>query len=111
MGFFDNFTHSDAQDHHSEVYGKEHKGHLSHEVIAGAAAFEAVKAYENKRKEEGHPTKHALAKEIFAGLAAAEIDKLVETKGLDYLDKEKAKKHAKEAAEKLYTDKYENCDD
>jgi hypothetical protein len=33
-------------------------------------------------------------KELLAGFAAAEVDKLVETKGLDYIDREKAKRHA-----------------
>ncbi|RIA89581.1 putative phosphoglycerate mutase family protein, partial [Glomus cerebriforme] len=93
-----------AKDHHEQVYGaKKHESSLSHELIAGAAAFEAYKAYEKKREEEGHHDDHALAKEILAGLAAAEADKLFETKGLDFLDREKAKRDAKHAAEKLYS--------
>ncbi|RIA86286.1 hypothetical protein C1645_856478 [Glomus cerebriforme] len=107
MDFLKEFNHSTAKEHHEKVYGeKKHEGSLSHELIAGAAAFEAYKAYEKKREQEGHHD-HALAKEILAGLAAAETDKLIETKGLDYIDKEKAKRDAKHAAEKLYSDKYE----
>lgn len=30
------------------------------------------------------------------------MDKLVETKGLDYVDKEKAKRHARQQAEQMY---------
>src|SRR2546423_1403748 len=82
---------------------KKHEGHLSHEIIAGAAAFEAFRAYEKKREKEGHHSNHALAKEMLAAIVAAEADKLIETKGLDYLDREKAKKDAKHAAEKLYS--------
>lgn len=31
-----------------------------------------------------------------------QVDKLAETKGMDYLDREKAKRHAKQQAENLY---------
>jgi hypothetical protein len=40
--------------------------------------------------------------EIFSGFLGAGIDKLVETKGLDFIDKQKAKKHAEQEAEALY---------
>ncbi|CAG8473753.1 7481_t:CDS:2 [Cetraspora pellucida] len=106
MGFFDAFT-----SHHDDVYGeKKHKGHLTHEIIAGAAAFEAMRQFEKKHQEEtGKKDKFAFAKEAFAAVAAAEAEKLIETKGLDALDKMKAKQHAKEAAEKLYDEKYTDC--
>ena len=55
----------------------------------------------------GQPVKHGMAKEMLAGIAMAEVDKLFETKGLDYLDKEKAKREAKKQAEQLYDEKYE----
>jgi hypothetical protein len=37
------------------VYGgqEEHKGKFSHELIAGAASFEAFKAFEDHRRKEG----------------------------------------------------------
>jgi hypothetical protein len=47
-----------------------------------------------------------MAKEMLAGFAGAEIDKLFETKGLDHLDREKAKKHAQKQAEHLYDQHY-----
>jgi len=91
-------------EHHSEVYGSEgHKSSWSHELIAGAAAFEAMKSVENGRPED----KHKLTKEIFAGLAAMEADKLFETKGLDFLDRERAKHEAKKNAERIYDEKYQ----
>ncbi|PWN86581.1 hypothetical protein FA10DRAFT_270132 [Acaromyces ingoldii] len=87
MGFF-------SHESHQEVYGGQHEGKFSHELIGGAAAFEAMKAYEDHERREGKPANHSMAKEIFAGLVGAEVDKLAETKGLDYIDREKAKRHA-----------------
>ncbi|KAE8216307.1 hypothetical protein CF327_g474 [Tilletia walkeri] len=106
MGFF-------GSDSHEQVYNQfdgseEHKGKLSHELIGGAAAFEAMRAYEQHEASEGKPANHALAKEILAGFAGAEVDKLFETKGLDFLDREKAKRHAKQEAEQAYDNQYNN---
>lgn len=58
---------------------------------SGAAAFAAARAYEQKQEREGKPANHALAKELLAAFAGAEVDKLAETKGLSFLDREKAK--------------------
>lgn len=49
---------------------------------------------------------HSFAKEVIAGLAGAEVDKLAETKGEDWIDKEKAKHGAKKKAEELYDQQY-----
>jgi hypothetical protein len=54
----------------------------------------------------GETVNHGFAKEMLASFAAAEVDKLVETKGLDYLDAEKAKHQAKKQAEHLYDEQY-----
>lgn len=54
---------------------------------------------------------HAFAKELIAGIAGAEVDKLVETKGLDAIDREKAKRHAKQQAEQLYDQQHGGQDD
>ncbi|KAG0037777.1 hypothetical protein BGZ82_001863 [Podila clonocystis] len=90
------------EDAHAQVYGgKTHHSSWSHELIAGAAAFEAMKSYE--RQSGGG---HQLSKEVFAGLAAAEADKLFETHGLDGLDRERAKYEAQTQAEALYDQKY-----
>ncbi|CAG8631481.1 4478_t:CDS:2 [Ambispora leptoticha] len=107
--FVHSYDRSTGERHHEEVYGgKTHKAKLSHEAVAGAAAFAAFRAYEKKREKEGKKDNHALAKELIAALAAAEAEKLFETKGLDFLDKRKAEKHARDAAEKLYTQHYED---
>lgn len=54
---------------------------------------QAAKAYENHVANSGQPDSHAKAKEIIAGFAGAFIDRIVETKGLDYVDKKKAERH------------------
>jgi hypothetical protein len=62
--------------------------------------------WENKQRGEGKTVSHSFAKEMIAAVAGAEVDKLVETKGLDFVDREKTKRHAKEQAEKLYDEQY-----
>ncbi|ODM20837.1 hypothetical protein SI65_03890 [Aspergillus cristatus] len=97
---------------HRQVYDNEnenkHESHLSHEVLAGAASFAGMKAFEDHQRKQGKSVSHSTAKEILAGLAGAEIDKLAETKGLDEADKIKARHHAKKNAEHLYDDHYVN---
>ncbi|KAL1405164.1 hypothetical protein Q8F55_008789 [Vanrija albida] len=77
----------------------EHRGHLSHELIGGAAAFAAARAYEQRQARDGAPPNHQLAKELLAAFAGAEVDKLVETRGLDFVDREQAKREAQRQAE------------
>lgn len=97
---FDFFEGNNAQQAHSQVYNvdpnnDEHKSKLSHELIAGAAAFEAARAYEQHCAKNGQPPNHQMAKEIIAGLAGAEIDKLFESKGLNAFDREKGECRAR----------------
>ncbi|KAF8165315.1 CipC-like protein [Crassisporium funariophilum] len=94
MGWFSD--DSDQAAAYEQVTNAPHKAELSHELIAAAASYEAAKAYENHVAENGQPDSHAMAKEILAGFSGAFIDRMVESKGLDYVDKEKAKRHAKE---------------
>ncbi|KAF7317496.1 1 concanamycin induced protein c [Mycena kentingensis (nom. inval.)] len=89
MGFFHH--ESDEAQAYQTVVNAPHKAALSHELIAGAAAYEAAKAYQNHVERNGAPESHSKAKEVMAGFAGAFIDRVVETKGLDFLDKEKAK--------------------
>jgi hypothetical protein len=42
----------------------------------------------------GQPASHDEAKEIFAGFAGAFIDREAETRGLDFIDRERAKRDA-----------------
>ncbi|CAL1700659.1 unnamed protein product [Somion occarium] len=96
MGIFSDDS-NEAQAY-SEVQNAPHKAELSHELIAAAASYEAAKAYEKHVQSNGQPDNHAKAKELIAGFAGAFIDRIVETKGLDYVDKAKAKHHATERA-------------
>lgn len=50
---------------------------------------------------------HAFAKELIAGFVGGEVDKLAETKGMDWVDREKAHHHAKKNAEHMYEERYE----
>jgi len=49
----------------------------------------------------GKPESHEKAKEIMAGFAGAFVDREVETRGLDFIDREKAKRHARQHIERV----------
>ncbi|KAF8896444.1 putative phosphoglycerate mutase family protein [Infundibulicybe gibba] len=102
MGWFDD--DSDQAQAYNEVTNAPHQATLSHELIAAAASYEAAKAYEDHVAENGQPDSHAKAKEILAGFTGAFVDRIVETKGLDYVDKEKAKHHGRRQAEQGLSD-------
>ncbi|KAI0723315.1 hypothetical protein C8Q76DRAFT_794272 [Earliella scabrosa] len=92
MGWFDN--DSDEANAYDQVVNAPHEAKLSHELIAAAASYEAAKAYEKHCDRNGKPQSHEKAKEIMAGFAGAFIDRMVETKGLDFIDRERAQSHA-----------------
>lgn len=102
----------DAKDNRDQVYNadysnpQEHQSSLSHEALGSAAAFEAMHLWENQQRKEGKTVDHGVAKELLAAAAGFEVDKLVETKGLDFIDREKAKHQAKKQAEHLYDQQY-----
>lgn len=48
----------------------------------------------------GQIDNHARAKEVVAGLIGAFVDREVETKGLDFVDRERAKHHAQQRVER-----------
>eukprot|EP00271_Cylindrocystis_brebissonii_P000223 TRINITY_DN1026_c0_g1_i1.p1 TRINITY_DN1026_c0_g1~~TRINITY_DN1026_c0_g1_i1.p1 ORF type:complete len:114 (-),score=32.45 TRINITY_DN1026_c0_g1_i1:745-1086(-) len=106
------FGWGDAEKHNDTVYNssgedlKQHDASFVHELIAGAAGFEALRAYDQHEAANGKPQSYALFKELLAGFAAAEVDKLVETKGMDYIDAQAAKKKAVEQAHSLADEKY-----
>lgn len=101
----------DAKEARDEVYdGQPHESKMSHELLGSAAAFEGMRLWEQNQRKEGKPVEHGLAKEMLAAAAGFEVDKLVETKGLDFVDREKAKHHAKKQAEELYEQQYGNKD-
>ncbi|KAF4555104.1 Hypothetical protein D9617_3g021740 [Elsinoe fawcettii] len=102
------FGFGESQDAYNQVYNNDqpNEGSFGHELIAGGAAFAGFKAFEDHQRSEGKPVNHAFAKELLAGFAGAEVDKLCETKGMDYVDREKAKRHAREQSERLYDEHY-----
>jgi len=103
MGWFGD-DHDCAQSYNSYQEGPKHESHVSHELIAGAAAYEASKSYEQYEAQNGKPENHAKAKEIAAGFAGAFVDKEVETRGLDFIDREKAKRQAAQYTDQAVTD-------
>ncbi|THG95543.1 hypothetical protein EW145_g7940, partial [Phellinidium pouzarii] len=107
---FNPFPHEKAGDHYGDVYlnqqPRHHESSLTHEAIAGAAGFAAMHAYEEHLRATGQPVTHGKMKEILAAIAAAEVDKLAETKGLDWLDRHKAKKLAEHQAHALAEQRY-----
>ena len=60
-----------------------------------------MQAYQKHLRSTGQQVSHPVMKEMLASLAAAEIDKLFESKGLDMIDREKAKHRAVEQAHHL----------
>lgn len=77
-----------------QLQNPERQASLTHEGLGAAAAFMAAHEYEQYCEKNGKPQSHAQAKEVLAGLAGAIIDREFETKGLDFIDKEKAKRAA-----------------
>ncbi|KAI0052795.1 hypothetical protein FA95DRAFT_1553063 [Auriscalpium vulgare] len=98
---------STARYHYENVYRQQpHQASLTHEAIAAAAGFAAMHAYESHLRATGQPVSHGKMKEILAAIAAAEVTKLFETKGLDALDRHKAKKMAVQQAHHLAEERY-----
>ncbi|OQD76712.1 hypothetical protein PENDEC_c004G00304 [Penicillium decumbens] len=107
MGFFsDDSEQSDHYNQWNQSNPQEHDPSFAHELIAGAASYEAAKAYENHVAENGQPPSHEKAKEILAGFAGAFVDREAETKGLDFIDREKAKRRAREHLDSVPSEDY-----
>ncbi|KAF7192931.1 hypothetical protein HII31_05742 [Pseudocercospora fuligena] len=101
------FGFGEARDNYQQVYdGEPNKAEFSHELVAGGASFAAMKYFEDRQRKEGKPVSHQFAKELIAGFAGAEVDRLAETKGEDFFDREKAKHEAKKRSEQLYDQHY-----
>ena len=65
-----------------------------------------MRLWEQEQRKEGQAVNHGFAKELLAAAVGFEVDKLAETKGLDFVDRERAKHHAKKQAEHLYDEQY-----
>jgi hypothetical protein len=104
MGFFDMMG---AQDAYGQVYDEQRPHHeVTHELLAGAAGFEAMRMFEHHRENEGIPEHHELAKELLAGFATAEVEKHFENGYYDHLDREQAQLQAQQQANYLYDQQY-----
>jgi len=91
---------------HQQVTNAGHKAELSHELIAAAASYEAAKAFEAHEAKNGKPASHDKAKELLAGAIGAFVDREVESRGLNFIDKEKAKRDARKQAEEQLANHY-----
>jgi hypothetical protein len=101
------FSHHHARDAYDQVYGGGRPHHeVTHELLAGAAAFEAMRLYERHREREGIPEHHQLAKELLAGFVAAEVDKHFESGRYGHLDRHQSRRLAREQADYLYQQQY-----
>ncbi|RDL38659.1 uncharacterized protein BP5553_02999 [Venustampulla echinocandica] len=104
------FGWGDSEDAYKQANDSQQEFHnessFGHEALAGAASFGAFKIFEDRQRKEGKPVSHQFAKELLVGIAGAEVDKLIETKGMDFVDREKAKRHAKENVEHMYDEHY-----
>ncbi|GIZ47283.1 hypothetical protein CKM354_001037900 [Cercospora kikuchii] len=104
------FGFDEGRDNYQQAYEGDNKAELSHEILAGGASFMAMKMFEDHQRKEGKPVSHQFAKELLAGFAGGEVDRLAETKGADYIDREKAKRQARENAEQMYDQHYGDND-
>ena len=101
------FSHHAARDAYDQVYGDGRPRHeVTHELLAGAAAFEAMRMYEHHREREGIVEHHELGKELLAGFAAAEIDKHFEQGRFGHLDRHEARRLARNQADFLWQQQY-----
>jgi len=95
-----------SQNYNDYQTAPKHEAHLSHELLSGAVAYEAAKSYENHVAENGRPDSHAKAKEILAGFVGAGVDREVEKHGLNFIDRERAKRDAQQQAYQGYDQQY-----
>ncbi|KAG0709663.1 hypothetical protein DFH29DRAFT_869954 [Suillus ampliporus] len=105
MGFLDVFSTPQYDDFQNS--DAPHEASLSHELLGGAVAFEAARAYEQHCAANGKPDNHALAKELMAGFAGAALDRVVETKGADMWSdhqRKRAHEHAREIVDEKFTE-------
>ncbi|RMZ89821.1 hypothetical protein DV736_g2948, partial [Chaetothyriales sp. CBS 134916] len=97
MGWFgDDNGPEQASNDYDNIGDGEHKAKLSHELLAGAASYYAARKYEEHESTNGKPASHQEAKELLAGFAGAFVDREAESKGLDFIDREKVKNQAQD---------------
>ena len=99
--------HHHHRDAYDAVYGGRRPHHeITHELLAAAVGFEAMRMYERHREREGVPVHHRLAKELLASFVAAEIDRHFDTGRYHHLNRHQAHRLAREQAEYLWQQQY-----
>jgi hypothetical protein len=78
----------------------------THELLAAAVGFEAMRMYELHREREGIPVHHRVAKELLAAFVAAEIDRHFDTGRYRHLSRREARRMAHEQAQWLWQQQY-----
>jgi hypothetical protein len=100
MGLFDRERGEAA---YGQVYGGQAPhADVTHEVLAAAAGFEAMRMYEHHREREGITEHHELGKELMAGFAAAEVDKHFDRGSFGHLDRGQARMMAQQHAQGMF---------
>jgi Protein of unknown function (DUF3759) len=101
------FSRHEAREAYDQVYGGGRPHHeVSHELLAGAAGFEAMRMYEHHREREGIVEHHELGKEMLVGFAVAEIEKHFAGDRYGHLDRHEARRLASEQADYLWQQQY-----
>lgn len=108
--------HEECEEHHRHFYGghghgRHHgKAKLSHEILGGAAGFEAMRLFQQYHQRHGHAGNHKKLKEIASGFAVAEAVKVWEQHhGRRHRDEEGKREVAARAAatsNALYEQRY-----
>ncbi|CAO3600189.1 unnamed protein product [Absidia cylindrospora] len=70
----------ELDDAHKKIY-HEKKSKASHQLLAGAVAYQAVKVWEKQKEEKGEEVSHGTLKKVVASIAAAELVKVFEERG------------------------------
>ncbi|KAJ3071842.1 hypothetical protein HDU99_002331 [Rhizoclosmatium hyalinum] len=110
-----NLFHLRTHPHHDNVYTQKVKANFTHEILAAAAGFEAMRLLEDHLASTNsipHGSNHSLLRELLAGFAAAEAEKLIEEHQLqETYDLEKLKQQASAAALQHYDETYGKTED
>ncbi|KIJ70533.1 hypothetical protein HYDPIDRAFT_35905 [Hydnomerulius pinastri MD-312] len=97
MGWFS----EDSEEYQQNSELKKHGSNITHDLLAGAVAYEVSQKYEEHCRENGKPVEHAQAKSLLAAFAASAATQLLETKGADAWDEHKHKKAVEQVTEDL----------
>ncbi|MCJ1412030.1 hypothetical protein MMC19_006122 [Ptychographa xylographoides] len=104
MGWFSN--DSDQAQSMQQFQQTDNKPELSHELIAGAAAYYAADKYEEHCEANGQPASHDEAKKIMAGFAGAFVDREVEPRAENAFDRERVQRDASQQVQPMLDQQY-----